>query len=62
MDLMTFDFASDENPRKDEARTMIRMVGAINDDHLSKLGVTTSDRARVDCVTPKCWKTFSRRR
>ena len=51
MDLMTFDFASDENPRKNKARTMLRMVGAINDDHLSKLGVTASDRVRVDCVT-----------
>lgn len=50
-DLMTFDFASDENPRKNKARTMLRMVGAINDDHLSKLGVAASDRVRVECVT-----------
>lgn len=50
-DLMTFDFASDTNPRKNKARTMLRMVGAINGDHLSKLGVAASDRVRVECVT-----------
>jgi hypothetical protein len=44
MDLMTFDFASDANPMKDKARTMLQMVSAINEAHLSKLEVGASDR------------------
>jgi len=51
MDLTSFDFASDENPKKNVARTMMGMVRAINDDHLEKLGVAASKRVRVNCVT-----------
>jgi len=29
--LSTYDFASDDNPKKDIARTMYNMLGAIND-------------------------------
>lgn len=35
--LSTFDFASDEKPTKTKAREMLRMVGAINTDYLTKL-------------------------
>ena len=45
-DLTSFDFASDENERKEKARAMIRMVRAINDTHLSSIG-----DAEVRCVT-----------
>ena len=51
MDLMTFDFPSDANPMKDKARTMIRMVRAINETHLSELDVPESERLVVSCIT-----------
>ena len=56
MDLMTFDFASDANPMKENARTMIKMVSAINDTHLSELDVLDSEkpdseRLAVSCIT-----------
>ncbi len=51
MDLMTFDFPSDANPMKDKARTMIRMVRAINETHLSELDVPDSERLVVSCIT-----------
>ena len=51
MDLMTFDFPSDANPMKDKARTMIQMVRAINETHLSELDVPDSERLEVSCIT-----------
>lgn len=51
MDLMTFDFASDANPMKEKARTMIKMVRAINETHLSELAVPDSERLVVSCIT-----------
>ncbi len=51
MDLMTFNFQSDANPMKDKARTMIQMVRAINETHLSELDVPDSERLVVSCVT-----------
>ena len=35
--LSRYDFASDANPKKDVARQMYRMLGAINKDHLAKM-------------------------
>ena len=51
MDLMTFDFPSDANPMKEKARTMLRMVRAINETHLSELEVPDSERLEVSCIT-----------
>lgn len=51
MDLMTFDFPSDANPMKEKARTMLRMVRAINETHLSELDVPDSERLVVSCIT-----------
>ena len=51
MDLMTFNFQSDANPMKDKARTMIQMVRAINETHLSELDVPASERLVVSCIT-----------
>ena len=46
--LTSFDFASDERPLKQTARTMMRMVEAINGQHLARLG---ESRVEVRCVT-----------
>lgn len=48
--LSTFDFASDEKGHKQTTRVMLRMVEAINNDHLAEL---EGDEAplRVECVT-----------
>jgi tetratricopeptide (TPR) repeat protein len=51
MDLTTFDFASDANPMKEKARTMMKMVRAINETHLSELDVPVSERLEVSCIT-----------
>jgi hypothetical protein len=42
-------FASDEKETKRTARTMLRMVDAINQQYISKLDIKTA--ARVECVT-----------
>lgn len=42
-------FASDEKETKKTARTMLRMVDAINQEYIAKLGRATSNR--VECVT-----------
>lgn len=42
-------FASDEKEAKKTARAMLRMVDAINQEYIAKLGRTTSNR--VECVT-----------
>lgn len=49
--LSQYDFASDDRPAKVKARTMMRMVRAINDDHLPELGVPEGERTVVTCVT-----------
>ena len=46
--LSEFDFVSDDKPAKEAARTMIRMVRAINDTYLTELG---DDAVPVTCVT-----------
>lgn len=53
--LSTFDFASDEREMKAKTRTMMRMVDAINADHIGRLDeIADSDhgpRVSVRCVT-----------
>jgi tetratricopeptide (TPR) repeat protein len=48
--LSTFDFASDENPNKDRAREMLRMLGEIN-DHLKKIQPNGDKRVNMWCDT-----------
>ena len=48
--LSTFDFASDENPNKDRAREMLRMLGDIN-DHLKKIQPSGDQRVNMWCHT-----------
>lgn len=50
-DLQGMDFANDELPTKKIARQMMRMVGSINKDHLSKLETNRDTEIRVECVT-----------
>ncbi len=50
--LDTFDFASDEKPMKQKARRMLKMVMAINTDHVASLNdIEASDPVEVRCVT-----------
>lgn len=46
----THDFASDEKEVKETTRAMMRMVRAINDDHISQLS-DGDDRIQVNCQT-----------
>jgi tetratricopeptide (TPR) repeat protein len=46
-----YDFASDAKPAKAKARTMIKMVDAVNDQYLSQLSKETSHGIKVSCVT-----------
>ena len=48
--LSTFDFASDENPNKDRAREMLKMLGDIN-DRLNKLQPSGDQRVNMWCDT-----------
>jgi tetratricopeptide (TPR) repeat protein len=48
--LSTYDFASDENPNKDRAREMLRMLGDIN-DHLKKIQPSGDQRVNMWCNT-----------
>ena len=48
--LSTFDFASDENPKKDIARTMLRMLGVINDT-LATIDPSGPKRVNMWCHT-----------
>jgi tetratricopeptide (TPR) repeat protein len=48
--LTTFDFASDENPNKDRAREMYRMLGDIT-DHLKKIKPSGDQRVNMWCDT-----------
>jgi len=51
-DLSTFDFASDEKAAKETARTMLRMVAAINDEHLEGVGeARAAGELKVTCYT-----------
>ena len=45
------DFASDQKPNKDKARTMLRMVEAINGEYLPKLSSRLEPRVVVTCAT-----------
>jgi tetratricopeptide (TPR) repeat protein len=44
-------FALDDNPRKSKARQMLRMVGAINGDHLARLSARRQPEISVTCIT-----------
>ena len=48
--LSTYDFASDENPNKNRAREMLRMLGDI-DDHLKKIEPSGDKRVNMWCHT-----------
>ena len=49
--LSSFDFPSDEKPEKAKAREMLRMVGAINGDYLTKLAARRTPPINVACAT-----------
>lgn len=49
--LSTYKFASDDKPTKNKAREMLRMVGAINGDYLTKLSSRRSPPVVVACMT-----------
>jgi tetratricopeptide (TPR) repeat protein len=48
--LSTYDFASDQNPNKDRAREMYRMLGDIS-DHLKKIPPSGDKRVNMWCHT-----------
>jgi len=48
--LTTYDFVSDENPNKDKAREMLRMLSSIN-DHLKKIKPSGDKRVNMWCTT-----------
>lgn len=48
--LSTYDFASDQNPNKNRAREMYRMLGDIN-DHLKKIQPSGDKRVNMWCHT-----------
>jgi len=48
--LGTYDFPSDENPNKNRAREMLRMLGSIN-DHLKKIQPSGDQRVNMWCDT-----------
>lgn len=49
--LSKYDFAADDKPEKQKAREMLRMVSAINGEHLTKLGTRLEPRVVVTCAT-----------
>jgi hypothetical protein len=49
--LSTFDFSADTKASKQTARIMLRMVEAINTDHLSKITATATNVPEVACIT-----------
>src|SRR5689334_16213122 len=49
--LSSFDFASDKKPEKEKARVMLRMVAAINGEHLPKLKDREQPPVAVSCAT-----------
>jgi len=51
-DLNAFDFASDEKASKQTARTMLRMLFAINNDYLKNVGEPpTAGNTKVTCYS-----------
>jgi tetratricopeptide (TPR) repeat protein len=49
--LDSIDFASDARPAKEKARAMLRMVAAINGEHLAQLANRRSPPVTVECFT-----------
>ncbi len=49
--LSTYDFASDDKETKLKAREMIRMVEAVNSEHLAKLVSRSNPTIEVSCAT-----------
>ena len=49
--LASYDFKADEKPEKEKARVMLRMVAAINGDHLTKLATRREPAVAVACAT-----------
>lgn len=49
--LKDYDFVSDAKPAKNKARTMMKMVDAINGQYLSQLSKESSNGIQVSCVT-----------
>jgi hypothetical protein len=49
--LDSINFASDARPAKDKARLMLRMVAAINGEHLARLSTRRSPATSVGCFT-----------
>ena len=49
--LRSFDFVSDEKPTKEKARDMLRMVTAINGEHLANLPARSDPPLEVTCAT-----------
>ena len=56
--LSTFDFASDDKEAKQSARVMMRMVQAINGEHLADLEKPAAERLTVTCTT--CHRSHTR--
>ncbi len=48
--LSTYDFASDDNPNKDRAREMLRLLGSVN-DHLDKIEPSGDQPVNMWCHT-----------
>ena len=48
--LSTYDFVSDDNPNKDRAREMLRMLGSVN-DQLKKIKSSSDKRVNMWCHT-----------
>lgn len=48
--LSTYNFASDDNPNKDRAREMLRLLGSVN-DHLDKIEPSGDKRVNMRCDT-----------
>jgi len=49
--LSSYDFPSDQKPEKGKAREMLRMVGAINREYLTKLAARRTPPINVACAT-----------
>ncbi len=49
--LSTYDFASDKNPMKGTARTMMRMIVAVRSDYLAKIETSGPKKAHFGCRT-----------
>jgi tetratricopeptide (TPR) repeat protein len=49
--LSSYDFPSDQKPEKNKAREMLRMVGAINGEYLTKLAERRTPPISVACMT-----------